>query len=102
MSNVEFQSGEMLFEWDSEKAELNWQKHTVDFEEAAKVFDDPNRIEQFDEEHSVNEDRYITVGMVSRILFVVYTERGEVTRLISARKANAKERRDYYAGTESH
>ena len=102
MSNVEYQSGEMLFEWDSEKAELNWQKHTVDFEEAAKVFDDPNRIEQFDTEHSGEEERWITVGMVSRILFVVYTERGEVIRLISARKANTKERRDYYAGAESY
>lgn len=102
MSNVEYQSGERLFEWDSDKAALNWQKHTVDFEEAAKVFDDPNRIEQFDEEHSVEEERWITVGMVSRILFVVYTERDEVTRIISARKANAKERRDYYACAESY
>ena len=102
MSDVEFQSGEMVFEWDSDKAELNWQKHTVDFEEAAKVFDDPNRIEQFDEEHSAEEERWITVGMVSRILFVVYTERDEAIRIISARKANAKERKDYYAGEESY
>jgi len=92
----------MLFEWDSEKAELNWQKHTVDFEEAVKVFDDPDRIERFDDEHSDEEDRWITIGMVSRILFVVYTERDSATRIISARKANAKERSDYYAGEESY
>ena len=102
MSNVERIINNQTFQWDSEKAELNWRKHTVSFEDAALVFSDENRIEQFDEEHSDFEDRYITVGLVKKILFVVYTERGEVIRLISARRANAEERRDYYAGNESY
>ena len=102
MSDVEFQSGELLFEWDSDKAALNWRKHTVDFEDAAKVFDDPNRIERFDDEHSHDEDRWITIGKVKDILFVVYTERIDAIRLISARRATAQERSDYYAGEESY
>ncbi len=87
-----------LFEWDDEKAALNWRKHRVDFNDAAKVFNDPYRIEEFDEEHSDYEDRWQVIGMVDDILFVIYTERGEYTRLISARKATAIERRKYYAG----
>ncbi|MBR3498795.1 MAG: BrnT family toxin [Selenomonadaceae bacterium] len=102
MSNVEFQSGELIFEWDSDKAALNWQKHKVHFEDAALVFADENRIERFDDEHSDDEDRYITIGRVKEILFVVYTERLDKTRLISARRATVEERRDYYAGDESY
>ena len=102
MSDVEYQSGDRVFEWDSDKARRNLQKHKVSFEEAAMVFADENRIERFDEEHSDDEDRYVTIGKVNRILFVVYTERSEATRLISARKATFKERKDYYAGTKSY
>ena len=65
-------------------------------------WDDENRVEEFDEEHSFDEDRWQVIGMVNDILFVVYTERGESTRLISARKAPASERRKYYAGTQSY
>ena len=65
-------------------------------------WDDENRVEEFDEEHSFDEDRWQVIGMVNDILFVVYTERGESTRLISARKATASERRKYYAGTQSY
>ena len=90
------------FQWDDEKAELNWQKHRINFEDAALVFADENRIERFDYEHSADEDRYITIGKVNKILFVIYTERGEITRLISARLATKQERRDYYAGNESY
>ena len=90
---------ERLFEWDDDKAELNWQKHRVDFRDAAKVFSDPYRVEEFDEAHSFDEDRWQVIGMVDDILFVVYTERGESTQLISARKATVAERRKYYAGT---
>ena len=102
MSNVEKIINNQTFEWDSEKDELNWQKHKVRFDVAANVFKDGNRIEQFDEDHSDEEDRYITIGRVKEILFVVYTEREDATRLISARLANAKERGDYYAGEESY
>ena len=78
-----------LFKWDDEKATLNWRKHRVDFEVAAKVFDAPYRIEEFDTEHSDYEDRWKVIGMVNDILFVIYTERDESTRLISARKPNS-------------
>ena len=100
MSNVEITINNQLFEWDTDKAERNWQKHRIRFEDAAWVFDDENRIERYDSEHSDDEDRYITIGIVDKILFVIYAERGEATRLISARKATADERRDYYAGKE--
>lgn len=90
------------FQWDEDKAELNWQKHRINFEDAALVFADENRIERFDSEHSADEDRYITIGKVNKILFVIYTERGEITRLISARLATKQERRDYYAGNEGY
>jgi len=86
----------MQFEWDSEKAALNLRKHGVRFETAARVFNDENRIEFFDAEHSVDEERYNTIGMVDNILFVVYTERKNRVRLISARPANRKERSLYY------
>lgn len=105
MSDVERLINNQLFAWDDDKAELNRKKHAISFEDAAQVFADENRIERFDEEHSDEEDRYITIGKVDKILFVIYTERVNaaninVTRLISARKANAKERRDYYAGVQ--
>jgi len=86
----------MQFEWDSEKAALNLRKHGVRFETAARVFNDENRIEFFDAEHSVDEERYNTIGMVDNILFVVYTEQKNRVRLISARPANRKERSLYY------
>ena len=51
----------MLFEWDDEKARANIKKHGIDFETAARVFADENRLEIYDEEHSEDEDRYITI-----------------------------------------
>lgn len=86
----------MQFEWDEEKAALNLKKRGVRFETAARVFCDENRIELFDSIHSDEEERYNTIGMVDNILFVVYTERKNRVRLISARPANRKERRLYY------
>jgi len=99
MSNIERTINNQLFEWDDDKAALNWRKHRIKFEDAAQVFADENRIDYRDDDHSDDEDRYITIGKVNKVLFVVYTERGIATRLISARKATAKERRDYYAGS---
>lgn len=84
------------FEWDLEKANANLKKHGISFETASYVFEDENRIEIYDKAHSIGEERYITIGMAKRVLFVVYTERSEVIRLISARIANAEERRMYY------
>ena len=86
----------MQFEWDEDKAALNLKKHGVRFETTAKVFCDEYRIELYDAEHSADEDRYNTIGMVDNILFVVYTERKNRIRLISARPANSKERSLYY------
>lgn len=86
----------MLFEWDDEKAAVNLKKHGVSFQTAVLVFYDENRIEMYDYEHSLNEDRYNTIGMVNDVLFVVYTERKDRLRIISARPANKKERSMYY------
>ena len=87
-----------LIEWDDEKNEINKKKHGIDFEDAGLIFADENMLELYDELHSDDEDRYIGIGKVGKVLFVVYTERPEraATRLISARLANARERRLYY------
>ncbi len=86
----------MKFEWDEEKNTLNKQKHNISFETAALVFEDPNYIEMYDFEHSLDEDRYIAIGMVGDILFVVFTEKKDAIRLISARLATNTEREIYY------
>ena len=88
----------ILFEWDDQKDNLNKQKHGLSFTTAAHVFFDEDRLEFYDAAHSVDEDRFITIGKVSEVLFVVFTEREspESIRLISARVATAKERRLYY------
>ena len=86
----------MQFEWDDEKNRINKKKHGISFETAAKVFNDPRYIEIYDSEHSVDEDRYIAIGAVEDVLFVVFTERKQAIRLISARLATEVERRYYY------
>jgi len=86
----------MNFEWDNDKAQKNLIKHGITFELATKVFGDEYRIDYFDSLHSEYEDRYITIGKVKDVLFVVYTMRVEKIRIISARKATVKERRAYY------
>ena len=86
----------MKFEWDEDKNKQNLAKHGIDFETAILVFNDIQRIEIYDMEHSIHEDRYNTIGMVNDILFVVYTERKENIRLISARLATKTERSIYY------
>lgn len=84
------------FEWDRQKARINKIKHGISFKTATAVFDDPNRLEEFDEFHSWDEDRWQVIGMANDILFVVYTERLDKIRLISARVANEDERSRYY------
>ena len=93
---VQQEMNRLLFEWDDEKAAINLKKHGVSFQTAALVFYDENRIEMYDSEHSLEEDRYNTIGMVEDVLFVVYTERKDRLRIISARLANKKERSMYY------
>ena len=69
------------------KNQLNLRKHGINFETAMLVFNDLQRIEIYDIEHSIHEDHYNTIGMVNDVLFVVYTERKNNIRLISARLA---------------
>ena len=128
MSNsrcISFTLGGMFFEYDEEKNKKNIEKHSISFKSAARIFFDYDRIEFYDEENSIEEDRYDTIGNLSAgqsvmfskqdtligsitkedVLFVVYTERVkklvngdeiEVTRLISARYATSFERGLYY------
>ena len=94
--NVENESStQRLFEWDYEKEQRNIKLHKISFETAKLVFNDTHRIELFDLNHSGMEDRLITIGKVDKVLFVVHTERGNKTRIISARTATKAERRLY-------
>ncbi len=87
----------MEFEWDAEKAASNLRKHGVAFEDAELVFCDLGRIETYDNREDYGEDRWATIGGVGPVLlYVVYTVRHEkIFRLISARKANESERKQY-------
>ncbi len=90
----------MKFEWDDNKEQINIRKHNIKFSTAAMVFKDEFRLEFYDERHSTYyEDRYLTIGLIDDIaviVVVVYTERCEYIRIISARRANSHERRLYY------
>ena len=84
------------FEWDDSKAARNYTKHSVSFEEATGVFDDPFAIEELDDREAYDEERFSLIGIVgNRLLKVIYTERGERIRIISARKATKRERENY-------
>ena len=85
------------FEWDPEKAKINLKKHGVDFEEASTIFDDPQFISFLDEEHSAEEERYITIGLSikSRLIMIAHAEREDRIRIISARKASKNEEKFY-------
>ena len=85
-----------VVEWDDEKNQKNFKKHGIYFEDAARIFLDDDKIDEFDEIHSDFEDRYKVIGRVRNILAVIYTERGEKLRLISARQATKKEEAQYY------
>jgi uncharacterized protein len=86
------------FEWDDDKAAQNLAAHAVSFETAARAFDDAFAIEWQDERERYDEDRFIRLGMVDeRILFVVFSLRNGRTRIISARGAEPREKRKYYA-----
>ena len=87
------------FVWDGTKAESNLKKHKISFKEAQTVFSDPNARMIFDPEHSGAEDRFILLGISSglRVLVVChcYTEDDMVIRIISARKVNKNEQKQY-------
>jgi hypothetical protein len=87
----------MLVEWDQRKADLNYRKHGVSFEEAVTALEDDFSITLPDPDHSGEEERFVTFGMSSqrRLVVVATTYREARIRLISARKAMARERRIY-------
>ena len=87
----------MDFEWDEEKAKANLKKHKISFEEAATVFGDSLSSTFPDPDHSLDEDRFITIGTSGRgrILMVSHTDREGRSRIISARKAKPHERKVY-------
>lgn len=87
----------MKFEWDPDKAARNAAKHGVSFHEAATIFGDPLAITFSDPDHSEDEDRFLTFGTSSEgnLLIVSHTDRGDTTRIISARMTTRKERRFY-------
>jgi len=89
------------FEWDRQKAAANLVKHKVSFEDAAAVFGDPLGRIVADPRHSAEEERFVLLGRSQGmgLLAVMYVERGEAIRIISARRATRGERRDYEEGT---
>ena len=90
----------MEFEWDTNKATVNLSKHSVSFDEAKTVFQDPFYIVFDDPDHSFQKDRCVAIGQSAqdRLLFISYTERENTARLISARKATSSERELYEEG----
>jgi len=93
---------ELVFEWDVEKERENIRDHGVNFTDASDVFRDYIRVERHDDDSSDDEDRWQTMGFVDDVLFVVYTERRDAIRIISARIAEPFERRIYHGSSEIH
>ncbi len=91
---------EYTFEWDAEKARRNVDKHGVSFEEAVTAFGDPLSVAIPDPDHSDAEERFLLMGMSrrSRLVVVAYTERTDRLRLITARLASRREKRNYEEG----
>jgi uncharacterized DUF497 family protein len=94
----------VIYEWDPKKAKSNVRKHRVSFEAAASVFLDPLAVTYPDPDHSEEESREITVGYSAKlgVIFVSHTQRGNRIRIIGARKANAKERKQYEEGVREN
>lgn len=94
------QNVDMKFEWESQKAKTNLQKHKVSFEEAATALSDPFAATGTDPDHSIGEFRYITFGISKRgrLIVVAHSEQGEIIRIISARCASKGERKIYEEG----
>ena len=90
----------LSFEWDERKAGANLKKHGVSFEEARTAFYDENAIQFFDPDHSDDEERFILLGMSIRLRAVIvchcFRENETMVRIISARKADGDEEREYW------
>ena len=86
------------FVWNGTKAAANARKHGVAFDEAATVFADPLSMTIADRAHSIDESRLVTIGASSsgRMLVVVHVDLGDELRIVSARKATAREKRSYH------
>ncbi len=87
----------IIFEWNRKKAEQNKKKHGITFEEAATVFGDPLSLTMPDPQHSFGEERFVTLGVSKEngVLVVVHKDKGDIIRIISARRANKKEKLNY-------
>ena len=85
------------FEWNPKKAERDFRKHEIGFEETCSIFDDLLFITVLDEEHTKDEERYITIGLSNkhRLFLVAHTDRNNCIRIISARKATKNEEKFY-------
>jgi uncharacterized DUF497 family protein len=92
----------VTFEWDPEKAEGNLEKHGISFEEAMSAFADLLSVTISDPDHSVEEQRYLLLGLSYRglLLVVSHTERGQTIRIINARRADRREKRTYEEGQD--
>ena len=92
----------MRFEWDERKNRINIQKHGVSFEEAQTVFLDENALRFFDPDHSEDEDRFVMLGLSTKLRLLVVChclkENDAVIRIISARKADKAETKNYAGG----
>lgn len=91
----------LRIDWDINKAKKNLRKHAVSFEEAQTVFADSLSVTVDDPDHSEHEDRLLILGQSAggKLLVVSFTERGERIRIISARPADPRERRNYERGS---
>jgi uncharacterized protein len=86
----------MIFEWDDKKDTANIIKHGFSFEDAIRIFADDRRIVAVDNRIDYGEERLVTTGYInSRLCVVVYTEQGDIIRIISARKANEREKKKH-------
>jgi uncharacterized protein len=88
---------DMDFQWDPEKAAGNLRKHGISFEEVKQVFSDPLFLTFADLDHSFEERRFVMIGELrdGRLVVVSYTDRDQITRIISARPATRQERKTY-------
>ena len=87
------------FTWDERKNDINKMKHGISFRRALLAFSDPMRYERFDLEHSETEDRWKLIGLAGlNLLVVIFTETDDEIRIISARKADDNETKEYFNG----
>ena len=85
------------YDWDKAKADLNVRKHGISFVEASLAMDDPRMVDEFDDRENYGEDRFIAYAMSEQsMLTIVYTQRGDTIRIISARRATRHEQFHYY------